>query len=100
MPKFFMWLIKQKLKTYILLKIFLRVTTISRVTNSSGITTLKISFMSGLAISFYLDAGYWNSLVFVSLLVNTLNILTFSGSFLDCLQLESFDNKGIDIEST
>lgn len=55
------------------------------ILNFLRIIILKISFASSLAISSYLDIQYWDSLIFISLLVNTSNILTYSKNFLGCL---------------
>lgn len=60
---------------------------------------LKTFFASGLAIFSYLDIRYQNSLIFISLLENELNILTCSRGFLSCLQLGSFDAKNTDAKS-
>lgn len=64
---------------------------------------LKISFLWSLAICFCLDISYWDSWVFVSLLVNTSNlfnkniILTCFGCFLDYLQPDLFTAKNTNI---
>lgn len=53
MLKFFILSIKQKLKTYILLKIFSKITTLLKVINFYKIIILEISFLNALIIFFY-----------------------------------------------
>lgn len=56
---------------------------------------MKIFFANDLAISSCLNMRYGDILVFVSLLINASNILTYFRNFSSCLYLELFDTKGI-----
>lgn len=62
--------------------------------------SLKPSFASGLVIFSYLDIRYWDNLAFVSPSINASNMLSYFGSFLDCLQPGLFDAKVIDARNT
>lgn len=62
-------------------------TTLLEKKNFLRVTNLKISCLSNLAI-------------LITPIVNALNILTCFKGFLNCLQLESFDNKGINVGRT
>lgn len=77
----------------LLLKIFSRVISLSKVTNFSGLTTCP-------AIFFYLNAGYLDSLIFLSLLIHALNMMICSGGFLGSPLLfltKKNYTKGVDI---
>lgn len=57
-------------------------TTLSKIINFSGVTTIKTSFTNGVIVFFCLNARYLNSLVSISTLINTLNMSTHFGGFL------------------
>ena len=57
--------------------------------------TINISFTSGLVIFSYLNAGYFNILLFVSALVNASNISTRFGHFPRFLRPSLSDDKGV-----
>lgn len=85
MHRSFISFIRQKLKFYILFGISLEMMALLEIINFSKVMIIKTSFISDLAIFFCLDAGYWDSLTSLSLLVNVSNILTCFGGFSDCL---------------
>lgn len=84
---------KRELKLCILLRISSRVTTLLEIINFLKVTTMKISFTSGLTIFFYLDAEYFDSLAFVFVSVNVSNIFTCLKGFSSFLQSSSPDSK-------
>lgn len=75
-------------------EIFLRVTTLLKVINSLGVTTINIFFTGGLVIFSYLNAGYLNSLTSISVLVNALNMSTCFEGFLGFLRPSLSNSKG------
>lgn len=68
--------------------------TFLKMINSSGVKTMNTSFISGPTIFSCLDAGYLNILAFVSVLVNTSNMSTYSRSFPSFLQPSLSNGKG------
>ena len=78
---------KQDLSTHALLKKFSGVMTILEATYSLGMMTC-------LAIFFFLEAGYLDSLASVSPSVHAADTLTCSGGFSGFLQPNSSDDKG------
>lgn len=65
----------------------------SNMINFLKVTTIKIFFTSGLAIFSYLNIGYLDSLIFVSVSLNGSNISTCFDKFLDFLQPSLFNDR-------